>query len=186
MTKPETGDARPGREAAGRTAPPPASLLAGALLLSLAAACGKRASPDLPLPERVGGCWALELEAGAAAADSPALSPGDLPSLIELDTVPAGSEADSAFLAHSYAGTRRRDHPFNRWRGVGEDSVRVYHSGALAGLILRAGVAGDTLMTGTARSFGDVMPAEGDGSGEAPFRGRPADCPGGDRAPDAG
>lgn len=164
-----------------------ATSAAAALLL---AGCHRQAGQDGQdgPEEREGaaalrGCYSLA-PGGNAGSEASRLPPGALPRMLELDSVVAGTvrvasgEERPAYRAYSYLGTRRADHPFNRWTVLpGDDSLQVDHSGALAGLVLRLEAA-DSVLTGTVRGFTDVR-AEGEGRSPAvPVRARPGDCPG--------
>lgn len=151
-------------------------------LAAIVAACGRQARSPRSLPARVAGCYALELAREGIPDDT--LRRGGwagLPSVVELDTVrvSGGATVDSAYRAHSYRGSRREDHPFNRWRGLASDSLRIYRSGAVAGFVLQALPGGaDSTMTGTVRAFGDVV-AVTDSPLErtVPVRLRARECP---------
>jgi hypothetical protein len=139
------------------------------------------------VPPGPAGCYTLRVAGdtvgGEGAGDVP---PGLLPRILVLDTArlphPAvvDGEERSAYAAHAFVGSRRQDHPFNRWVEPPGDSVRVDHTGAMAGVILRLAVTEEGL-SGGARTFGDVMdgPEAEAGDGTFGVRGVRTSCPGG-------
>lgn len=169
----------------------PVALLAAVCLALLAVTgCRRRAGDEGPEEGPVAvvrGCYSLEAAAGDDPGGGSGLPPGALPRMVELDSAVVGTvrvEGDSArpaYRAHSYLGTRRADHPFNRWTHLPGDSLRVDHSGALAGLVLRLAAA-DSVLSGTVRGFTDVR-GEGEEGDTSPtvVRATPARCPGSGR-----
>lgn len=162
----------------------PAALPALAVFLALGAC--STGSPDTadagPAATRgVEGCWALEVTAEGARADSVRswLPAGEFPGMVELDSEPsadAGQDADWR-AAYSWFDGRRETSPFSAWRSFADDSVLVQRPGAMQGMMLRLGRSDDAL-TGSVVGFTDVRTlGEQPTRRQAPVRGTPTACP---------
>lgn len=144
-------------------------------------------------PQRLAGCWSLQVGEWSAPERQEPIDPDPLPPGVELarpDTtpedrdpeagLPIGIRLDSLHLTGWPALARRgeepayravsltqagtRDHPFGYWRPLPPDSLVVGHPAAYAGTILRLRVAAPDTLRGSARAFTDV--AEGGRSGD--------------------
>lgn len=154
------------------------------LVAALAASsCNRQpdGEPDRALTSgTVQGCWSLELPASQDGADSLGawLPAGSLPSILQLDTARAATEADAReiYRARSYVGRRVAAGPFSAWRWFSGDSILVDRPGALAGLTLRLTRA-DGHLEGVVTSYTDVMEPGEPTRRSAPVRATPASCP---------
>jgi hypothetical protein len=85
------------------------------------------------------------------------------------------------FVAYSVTALGEvRDHPFNYWRFMGEDSLFVGHPGALAGVSMELQVRGQDLH-GVINSFSDVWEGDKHSTVTTSVRAHRVECPGNGR-----
>lgn len=160
-----------------------------AMLIGLAAilaACSRSGAEQAEgaHPQRIAGCYGLELWPGESGADVERRRAawGNAPT-VKLDTVRLTAwpsllqlYGENVFVAQSIMEDRRvQNHPFAYWRFIGTDSLFVGHPRALAGVSMALMIEGQDLR-GETRSFTDVS-VEGPSTSSAPVLARRIECP---------
>jgi hypothetical protein len=155
-------------------------------LAALTCTCSaSNAQRDTPFsPERVAGCYRLELYPDESGADiDERRARWDVPQFVVLESDSLTTwpsllqQYGTVFVAASITQDGQvRDHPFNYWRPAADDSVHVGHPGALAGVSLALRIEGQDLR-GEVVSFSDVRVEGRPSTVTSPVRARRVECP---------
>lgn len=153
---------------------------------AIATACANRAQETGFAAQTVAGCYETQLWPGESGAEADAKRARlKIPPLIRLASDPMTEwpvlnrrYGEDVYRAYSWGDGRWRDHPFNYWRPVGEDSIYAGHPGALAGAGLSLAAVDDGF-EGVIVTHTDVLqPGDTVGArGSAPIALRRVDCP---------